>query len=230
MDFINFEIVKISMYHCIGTNSEGQVPNRNQQRHYQCLYVSFQCVFWWTLWYWILSFFMTKGQGDSSNSLETHVNLVQRLNKQSDNCKTDKPANSKSNERTPPPYHPLTSRFLWQPRQLNHFIFSIRIIWPRHQNSELIPLKAGFLRGDLFKRVNSFSDQILLPPPTCDQYGLVNAYCNKLSSSHHPCCCCNHCNHHFLIIITSIVITAPLTADTNMAKSMHTEISLGRQA
>ena len=85
MDFINFKIVKISMYHCIGTNSEGQVPNRNQQRHYhQCLYVSFQCVFWWTLWYWILSHFMTKGRGDSTNSLETHVNLVQPLNKQSD--------------------------------------------------------------------------------------------------------------------------------------------------
>ena len=40
--------------------------------------------------------FMTKGRGDSTNSLETHVNLVQRLNKQSDICKTDKSANLKS--------------------------------------------------------------------------------------------------------------------------------------
>ena len=84
----------------------------------------------------------------------------------------------KIKERTPSPFHPLRSRFLWQSCQLNHFIFSIRIIWPRHQNSELIPLKAGFLRGDLFKPVNSFSDQTLLPPPTCDQYGLVNEYSN----------------------------------------------------
>ena len=122
--------------------------------------------------------FMTKGRGDSTNSLETHVNLVQRLNKQSDICKRDNSANLKSNERIPPPFHPLQSRFLWQSCQLNHFIFSIRIIWPRHQNSELIPLKAGFLRGDLFKPVNSFSDQTLLPPPTCDQYGLVNEYSN----------------------------------------------------
>ena len=97
--------------------------------------------------------FMTKGRGDSTNSLETHVNLVQRLNKQGDIRKTDKSANLKWNQRTPPPFRPLQSRFSWQSCQLNHFIFSIRIIWPRHQNSESIPLKAGFLRGDLFKRV-----------------------------------------------------------------------------
>ena len=62
--YINFKTVKISMYHYIGTNSEGQVHNRNQKRHYQCLYVSCQqCVFWWTLWYWIPSPLYDQGAG-----------------------------------------------------------------------------------------------------------------------------------------------------------------------
>ena len=87
MDFINFKIVKMSMYHCIalvlilkakyltgikrGIISVYMFPASNvcsgglsdigSHPH-----------------------FMTKGRGDSTNSLETHVNLVQRLNKQSD--------------------------------------------------------------------------------------------------------------------------------------------------
>ena len=52
----------------------------------------------------------------------------------------------------PPPLGPRPqSRSLWRICQLNRFISS------PHQNSESIPLKAGFLRrGDLFKWVNSF--------------------------------------------------------------------------
>ena len=172
---------------------------------------------------------MTKGRGDSTNSLETHVNLVQPLNKQSEYPQNGQICKFKIK----PTY---SSTLPPTPEQILVTVLSIKPFHLFHQNYLTPPSEFGInsfeswipARRPFQTSFNSFSDQTL-PPPTGDQYGLVNAYCNKLRSSHHPCCCCNHCNHHFLILITTIVITGPLTADTNMAKSMHTEISSGRQ-